>query len=40
MCVPEQAWLARHLYPLVSIELSAIEPHPFGRVHLLSPLEP
>ena len=40
MCVPEQAWLARHLHPLVSIELPAIEPHGTGRVHLLSPLEP
>lgn len=36
----DQAWLARHLHPLVSIDLAAIEPSWQGWLHLLSPLEP
>lgn len=36
----DQPWLARLLHPLVSIELSAIDPDWRGRVHLLSPIEP
>ena len=37
---PEQEWLARHLHPLVSIDLGANEPEWSGWIHLLSPLEP
>lgn len=37
---PEQMWLARVVHPLLSIELSALEPSWSGRVHLLSPVEP
>jgi hypothetical protein len=36
----EQAWLAQHFHPLVSIELSAIKPDWSGRIHLLNPIEP
>ncbi|WP_419688031.1 hypothetical protein ACN22W_28545 [Burkholderia theae] len=34
------AALARHLHPLVSIDLSAVDPSWHGWVHLLSPVEP
>jgi hypothetical protein len=33
-------WLARHIHPLCSIELSTVIPGAQGWVHLLSPIEP
>lgn len=36
----DQQHLARHLHPLVSIDLAAVDPHGSGWLHLLSPLEP
>ncbi|MFT4258621.1 hypothetical protein [Microbacterium sp.] len=36
----DQLWLARVADPLLSIELSALDPSWTGRVHLLSPVEP
>jgi hypothetical protein len=36
----DQQWLGRVVHPLVSIELSAVNPQWHGRVHLLSPVEP
>ncbi|SDZ23631.1 hypothetical protein SAMN04487939_12556 [Lysobacter sp. yr284] len=36
----DQQHLARHLHPLVSIDLAAVDPHWSGWLHLLSPLEP
>jgi hypothetical protein len=38
--VADQDWLAPLLHPLVSIDLSAVDPDWSGRVHLLSPVEP
>jgi hypothetical protein len=38
--VADQIELAEHLHPLVSIELSAVDPAWHGRIHLLSPVEP
>ncbi|MFF2080194.1 hypothetical protein ACFVXG_36220 [Kitasatospora sp. NPDC058162] len=38
--VADQAELARHLHPLVSVDLAAVDPAWHGWVHLLSPLEP
>lgn len=32
--------LARHLHPLMSIDLSALDPTLTGRVHMINPLEP
>jgi hypothetical protein len=37
---PDQAFLARHLHPLVSVDLGAVNPAWSGWLHLLSPLEP
>jgi hypothetical protein len=31
---------ARHLHPLISIDLSAIDPDWSGRIHMVSPIEP
>ncbi|MEV8328615.1 MULTISPECIES: hypothetical protein [unclassified Kitasatospora] len=38
--VADQAELARHLHPLVSIDLAQVNPAWHGWIHLLSPLEP
>jgi hypothetical protein len=38
--VADQDWLGAVLHPLVSIDLSAVDPGWSGRVHLLSPVEP
>ena len=37
---PESAFLVKHLLPLVSIDLSAINPQWQGNVHLVNPIEP
>lgn len=37
---PGQETLAKHLHPLVSIDLAAVRPEWSGWLHLLSPLEP
>lgn len=38
--VADQDWLARHLHPLLSIDLSAVDPDWDGWLHLVTPLEP
>lgn len=38
--VADQDWLGSLLHPLVSIDLSAVDPGWSGRVHVLSPVEP
>lgn len=37
---PESAFLAKHLLPLVSIDLSVINSDWQGKVHLINPIEP
>lgn len=37
---PDDAWLATLLHPLVSVDLSALDPTWAGWVHLVSPVEP
>jgi hypothetical protein len=38
--IDDERYLHKHLHPLLSIELSAIDPALQGWVHLLSPIEP
>ncbi|MFD7286813.1 hypothetical protein [Streptomyces sp. NPDC059863] len=38
--VAEQVDLARHLHPLISIDLAQVDPAWHGWIHLVSPLEP
>lgn len=38
--VPDQSDLAKHLYPLFSIDLDTVNPEWSGVLHMLSPLEP
>ncbi|HVK29825.1 MAG TPA: hypothetical protein VM575_15915 [Nocardioides sp.] len=38
--VEDQQWLAEHLHPLVSIDLSLVDPALAGWIHLFSPIEP
>ena len=38
--VEDQQWLADHLHPLVSVDLSLVDPALSGWTHLLSPIEP
>lgn len=37
---PESSFLAKHLLPLVSIDLSVINPEWQGNIHLVNPIEP
>ena len=37
---PDSAFLAKHLLPLVSIDLSAVNPEWRGKIHLVNPIEP
>ncbi|MEF9967465.1 MAG: hypothetical protein RR766_03050, partial [Longicatena sp.] len=37
---PSSLFLAQHLLPLISIDLSAINPAWQGKIHLLNPIEP
>lgn len=37
---PESAFLAKHLLPLLSIELSAVNSKWQGKIHLVNPIEP
>lgn len=37
---PESAFLAKHLLPLVSIDLSIFNPAWQGKIHLVNPIEP
>ena len=37
---PESTFLAKHLLPLVSIDLSAVNAEWQGKIHLINPIEP
>ena len=37
---PDNTFLAKHLLPLVSIDLAAINPDWRGKIHLVNPIEP
>ncbi len=37
---PDSAFLTKHLLPLVSIDLSAVNPEWRGKIHLVNPIEP
>ncbi|MFC2993833.1 hypothetical protein ACFODO_00790 [Acinetobacter sichuanensis] len=37
---PKSAFLAKHLLPLISIDLSVVNPKWQGKIHLINPIEP
>ena len=37
---PDNAFLAKHLLPLVSIDLATVNPEWRGKIHLVNPIEP